>query len=116
MGLKLESIQAVEMDDKAYLPTITTELGLKLREAKLDTETNRDDAIDIMAECFPGHASDVKKFLKRCALPTLAKLQSYLIAGEDGVKMMERRLDKVNEEVEKKLEEELAKEEEADGE
>lgn len=93
MGLKLESIQAVEMDGKPYLPTISTESSLKLQDVKLDTEVHREEAIETMAECFPGHASEVKNFLKRCAVPMLARLQSYLIAGQDGVEMVNRRLE-----------------------
>ena len=93
MALQLESIQAVEMDGVAYTPTVTTEAMLKLRNAKLQTEVQREEAIEAMAECFPGHAVEVKNFLKKCAMPALARLQCYLLMGDDGVKIVERRLE-----------------------
>ena len=112
MALSLESYQAVEMNGKAFVPTITTELTMKLRETSLDTEANRDEAVDVMAECFAGHASEVKKFLKNCPAPVLARLQAYLIAGDDGVKMVDSRLAKVAEDAATETAKKLAESEE----
>lgn len=95
-GLTLESIQSVELDGEVYTPTLTTELTLKLRSVKLETEVQREEAIDIIAECFPGKATEVKKFLQRSPVMNLAKLQAYLLGGADGRDMMQKRIDAIS--------------------
>lgn len=93
MGLKFEKPQAVQFGEIIAVPKLTTELKLRLQNAlqvdKLKTGDGLDELTQILAKCFPGHTDEVATYIESYMTETdMAKLATFLIAGEDGLKRL----------------------------
>lgn len=83
MALSFEKIDAVKFGDTPYLPQMTQELRLRLKDLKI-TSANLGEATELLSRCFGDKAAEVKKFMDTNMFErALAKLQVYLTQGPE---------------------------------
>lgn len=97
MALTLKTIEPVKIDDKSCAPKVNAEQRLRLSEVKLDTEEERAEAIKLIASCFPADEKYVAGKLEQMMTFDIQRLQAYLMAGDTGLDMIDRALEKAME-------------------
>lgn len=88
--LSFDGIQPVGFGGKECVPKINTELRLRLRGLKFETDADTEQADKVLAECFPEDEKYVAGFLKDQMAPfEKQQLQAYLIAGPSGIRLID---------------------------
>lgn len=83
MALSFEEIDAVKFGGVPYIPQMTQELRLRLKNLKI-TSTNLSEATELLSRCFGDKAAEVKVFMDANMFErALAKLQVYLTQGPE---------------------------------
>lgn len=110
MAFDYSQVEPVNFGDFTSQPIITAEARLRLSNLELRLE-NLEAAAEVLAKCFGKDAPKVEEFLKRNAIMgEYARLQVYLLQGEDGVKKFEKLQHKLmTEQVDKALEEVISR-------
>lgn len=89
--LSFDGIQPVGFGGKECTPKINTELRLRLRGLKFETDADTEQANKVLAECFPDDEKYVAEFLKDQMAPfEKQQLQAYLIAGPSGIRLIDK--------------------------
>lgn len=99
MALKINKleIEAVIFGDFKAVPHMTREKKLRVSNIKLQSG-REGDAMDVLASCFGDDESTVRDFMeKNMSLTDLARLQAYLLGGDDAVATLESRMKAVEE-------------------
>lgn len=94
MALKINKleIEAVMFGDLKAVPHMTQEKKLRVGNIKL-TLGKEAEAMDVLASCFGDDESKVRDFMeKNMGLTDLARLQAYLLGGDDAVAALESRM------------------------
>lgn len=106
MAFDYSQVEPVNFGDFTSRPIITAEARLRLSNLELKLD-NLEAAAEILARCFGEDTPKVEEFLKRNAmLGEYARLQVYLLQGENGVKKFEKlQHELMTEQVDKALEE-----------
>lgn len=94
MAFELKPIQTVKLDGRECEISVNAEQRLRLSTAKFDTEENSKRAIEIMASCFVNDEAFALEKLAKVAPFDLQRFQTYLIAGETGVKATDDAIEK----------------------
>lgn len=95
MALKFRGKEAVEFGSLAVFPQETPELKLRIRNVNLTTDTNIQEAIEVMSSFFPTHKEEVKSFMQEQMKDfELGQLQAYLVGGSSAVDIVGRSLDR----------------------
>lgn len=91
MSLSLNGIQAVAMGGKDCLPNkLNTEMNLRLQNLSFKTETDTQNANEVLADCFPKDREYVLDFLtNKATLLEKEMLRNYLIGGDRAVQAID---------------------------
>lgn len=88
--LSFDGIQPVGFGGKECTPKINTELRLRLRSLKFETDAETEEADKVLAECFKDDEKYVAEFLASKMTPfEKQQLQAYLIAGPSGIRLID---------------------------
>lgn len=91
MALTFKKVEQVQFDNIKESPVLTQERRLRIVSLKM-SENNREKICETLASCFEKHGDEIKEFmLTNMSLTHLAKLQAYIIDGDDGLKEIEQR-------------------------
>lgn len=99
MALKINKleIEAVIFGDFKAVPHMTQEKKLRVGNIKLSLG-RESEAMDVLASCFGDDEAEVRRFMeKNMNLTDLARLQAYLLGGDDAVAALEARMKAVEE-------------------
>lgn len=89
------TVEAVEFGDLVATPHMTQEKRLRVSQLKIGNGP-LDRAIDVLSSCFGEDAEEVKAFMKiNMPADHLARLQTYLLRGAEGVAELEKRMEKL---------------------
>lgn len=100
LSFKKNALEAISFGDLVVSPNVDIESRLRLQQTKLGSASEVMEAIAVMSECFGDKAEAVAKFMKeQMSVVDLAKVQIYLIGGDEMLGKVEKKLDEV--EVEK---------------
>lgn len=97
MALKINKleIEAVIFGDFKAVPHMTREKKLRVSNLKL-ASGREDEIMDVLASCFGDDESAVRDFMeKNMNLTDLARLQTYLLGGDDAVAALDSRMEKI---------------------
>lgn len=93
--LEFRGREAIKFGDLAVFPQDTPELRLRIRKVNFNTDTDTQEAIEVMSSFFPEHKDEVKRFLQEQMKDyELAMLQTYLVGGSSAVGMVERSIER----------------------
>lgn len=94
MAYKLEfsGLQPVSFNGKDCEPSKpNAEQRLRLGRIKFDTDADEQNAVKVLASCFPNDGEFVEQFLLSRATPIeMSKLANYLMAGAEGIGLTEK--------------------------
>lgn len=87
MAFKTKLIEPVEFGEISELPQVTTELRMRLEQARFDTDDNIKDSIEVISSAFPKNKDAIREYLSSPAIITfeLARLRGYLTGGDVAV-------------------------------
>lgn len=93
MDLQFDKIKKIGFGDMAVAPKITPELRMRLKTLDLKTESGLDEAKEVMSSCFGDKAKKVREFMdENMTDVNLSMLQTYLIAGKQGLDLIREEL------------------------
>lgn len=89
IDLKFDKIKAIQFGELKVRPKkLDKELELRLRALDLSTESGVEEAIEVMADCFEKHKSEIQAFMRENMTSVqLSVLQAYLVGGKQVVEM-----------------------------
>lgn len=98
LNFKKSALEAISFGDLVVTPSVDIESRLRIQQTKLGSASEVKEAIAVMAECFGEKAEEVAKFMsEQMSIVDLAKLQVYLVGGDDMLHKVEKKLDEVAE-------------------
>lgn len=96
LALKKLKMVPVDFEDFQAMPEVNQELRLRLQNLKFQTESQIDQAKDVISSAFPNDKAQVRQFLDDnfATTITLQELQSYLLGGESALTEFRERTNK----------------------
>lgn len=94
LALKKLTLAPVDFEDFQAMPEVNQELRLRLSNLKFATESQINQAKDVLASAFPTEKARVRQFFDDnfSGTITLQELQSYLLGGEEGLEEYRERV------------------------
>lgn len=92
MAFKTKTTRSVEIDGKAYIPEINTELRLRLGQINTNTEEAVNEAYEVIASCFPDDKEEIKSLLPKISALDIQLMRAYLIGGDTALEAVEKQL------------------------
>lgn len=98
LSFKKNALDAISFGDLVVTPVVDIESRLRIQQIKLGSASEVKEAIAVMSECFADKADEVAKFMsEQMSVVDLAKVQVYLIGGDEMLDKVEKKLDEVAE-------------------
>lgn len=91
-----KGLDAIKFGDVVATPKLDVEKRLRLQNIKLDDVASIKEAIEVISSCFEGKEEEVAGFITGyMGLSDIARLQVYLVGGDDMLQKVEKKLEGV---------------------